>query len=207
MTVLNSIRERFTASQNDAETEYAGLLKAYVDGDDSVFNGTLQNVLSLTGRTHEQFVADVERIERRAAARLKLVEVEKLRPACEAACLQTGEAMNAVEVARVAGQKLIADAIRECDAKSDVSSSLRRQIRDLEFSASQDLQATADPALLAEIDQLNARCRDIRELQNDIGRSPGCDPDEAIKAHCKFNVETAKLQERIEELQQQMQAT
>ena len=206
MTVLTAIRERFARRQGDAESQYLKLVSDSAAGRDSD-PATLTSVLTATGRTMEQFIRDVEKIERRAAARLKLVEVEKLRPACEAACLQTGEAMNAVEVARVAGQKLIADAIHNCDAKSEISNSLRRQIRDLEFSASQDLQATADPSVLAEIDQLNARCRDIRELQNDVGRSPGCDPDEAIKAHQKFNAETAKLEERIEGLQQQMQAT
>ena len=206
MTVLTAIRERFAVRQADAETRYAGFVSDSAAGRDSD-PATLTSVLTATGRTQEQFVADVERIERRAGARAKLKEAEKLKPACLAACKATHEAGDDLDSARKAAQKLMDDAMENLRDKGDVSGSLSRQIAALEREAGEDLQATADPSVLAEIDQLNARCRDIRELQNGVGRSPGCDPDEAIKAHQKFNAETAKLEERIEGLQQQMQAT
>lgn len=204
MTVLTAIRERFAGRRLDAESQYAKLVSDSAAGSDTD-DATLASVLVATCRTQEQFIADVSRIERRAGAKLKLAEVVRLKPACEIACRATGEALTAVNDLRAKSQKLIADAMRIADEKSAISSGLQRQILDLEISASETLMATADPSLQSEIDQLEARYRDILEMQKSVGRT-GCDPDEAIAEHRAFNSEVSRLQGRIEELQRQQSA-
>ena len=136
---------------------------------------------------------------------MKLAESVRLKPAFLASCEETSKALAAVNDLRAKSQKLIADAMKIADEKSVVSNGLRRQILDLEISASETLMSTADPSLQAEIDQLQARCRDILYLQKDVGRV-GCDPDEAIAEHRAFNAEVLQLEERIEELQRQQVA-
>ena len=203
MTVLTKIMERLGVRQADAETKYAGFVSDTATGC-NIDDARLFSAITAAGKTLEQFVADVSRIERREGAKLKLEEAKKLKPACEAACKVTGEAMNAVNDVRAKAQQAIGDAIREADAKSEISNSLQRQIRDLERQASEDLQATADPGLQAEIDQLEARCRDARYEGNSI--NVRCDPNESAKRRMELGEEEHRLLERIEELKRQQLA-
>lgn len=205
MSVLTAIRERFGVRQADAETKYAGFVSSEAAGRDSD-PATLTSVLVATGRTQEDFIRDVEKIERRAAARLNLAEAERLKPACGAASKESRAASEAVDAAREQARKIVNDALEILRQKSDAAGSLSRQIQTLETEASEDLAATADPALQAEIDQLEASIRDIHERQAPVGRSAGCDASEAAMTHQKFGDEIAKLEERIEELRLQQLA-
>lgn len=205
MQILNSIRERFSGRQRDAETRYAGLVASSANGKDSDFD-VLGSVLSLTNRTMEDFIADVEKIERRGAARLKLKEAERLRPACEAALTVAREALDNVEDVRAKATKLIDEALEAAWEKSNTSGSLQRRITELERTAHEDLMATADPIVKAQIDQLEARLRSMRSEQNTVGRSYGCDPTEAMMAHRKFSAEATIMNDRLDALRQQQLA-
>lgn len=202
MTVLTAIRDRFAVRKDDAESQYAKLVSASSKGGDIDLNG-LDEVLSLTGRAMEDFVCDVERIERRAAARLKLSQAEKLK----AASKESLAASHAVDEAREKTRKLVDSALETLREKSDVAGSLSRQIRELEMTAHEDLMATADPALQAEIDQLEVQASNIRERQNTVGRGAGCDAAEASAEHQRANFSIAKLEEQIEELRAQQLAS
>ena len=205
MQILNSIRERFSGRQRDAETRYAGLVASSANGKDSDFD-VLGSVLSLTNRTMEDFIADVEKIERRGAARLKLKEAERLKPVCEAALKATEKALTNVDVVRAKAQKLVDDAQQDAWEKSDTSGALQRQIAELERTARGDLLATFDPNVQAQIDQLEARLRNMRTEQNTVGRSYGCDPTEAMMAQREFNAESTLVNDRLEALRQQQLA-
>ena len=160
--------------------------------------------ITAAGKTMEQFVADVSRIERREGAKLKLEEAKKLKPACEALVRATVEAVANVDVIREKARKLADDALRIASEKSDASGAIQRQIAELERQASEDLQATADPGLQAEIDQLEARCRDARYEGNSINAM--CDPNESAKRRMELGEEEHRLLERIEELKRQQLA-
>ncbi len=204
-SLVESIRSRFAGRQIDADSQYAKLVSDSAAGRDSD-PATLASVLTATDRTMEQFIGDVERIERRAAARMKLSEVEKLKPACGAASKESRAASEAVDAAREQARKIVDDALEILRQKSDAAGSLSQQIRDLETEASEALAATVDPALQAEIDQLEAQARDIRERQAPVGRSAGCDASEAMMSHQRAGDEVAKLEERNEELRLQQLA-
>jgi hypothetical protein len=205
MSVLTAIRERFGARQADADQQYLKAVSDAAAGRDSD-PATLANVLTAAGRTQEQFIVDVEKIERRAAARLKLAEAEKLRPSAEAASKESLASSAAVDAAREQARKIVDDALDVLREKSDAAGQLSRRIQTLEMTAHQDLMSTADPSLQAQIDQLEASIRDIRERQKPVGRSPGCDPDEAMASHQRAGSDIAKLEERIEELRLQQLA-
>ena len=204
MTVLTTIRERFAGRQADAETQYLKLVKDSAVGRDSDVSA-LSTLLSLTGRSMAEFIGDVEKVELRSVARLKLAEVERLKPAYEAASKASGEAADAVDAAREKARKLVDDALAVFSEKGSVSSVLSRQIRDLERQAHEDLLATADPALQDELDRLEAEvnqcegeANDVRERQrSSLGFGEGNDPVELL---ARIDGEISDMRERMEDI-------
>lgn len=202
MSVLTAIRSRFAERQADADEQFAEFVQESAQGGD-VDLATLNHVLSLTNRTHEQFVEAVEKIERRAAARLKMKEAARLQPEYEKACKASGEAANAVDAARKAAEKLVDDALRNLSEKGEQRERLSQQINELRREAREDLLETADPQLADEISWLESQMARIREEGRSIGREAFCDSERAIAAHRERNAEEARIQERITELRRQ----
>ena len=201
-SVLTAVRERFAKFRETKAASYDELVQSAVDGKE-VKPERLSDLLAANGKGLGDFERDVERIASRIEARVKIEEAEKLQASVEAASNKSRIAMDELERIEAKAKADIADARSRFATAVDEQGIVSRQISTLRNEASETLTRTADPSLQAEIDQIDARLRDLHYEQSTVGRSPHCDKLEVQKTHAEFNSQYVTLNARIEELRQQ----
>ena len=210
-----SLFELLEGHKKTAAEQVAESLKVASNGG-KVDLAKLERALPLTGRTMEDFAAELRHIERRAEVPAKRQRLVEMKAQSTKASLALHTALSDIDDMQKKAEKLVADAMAVMCEKSDISGSLSRQVSQLEAEIHEDLMATCDPALQVEIDRLESQARVLTEQhcngrqrffdpsqyhdQNEMVRARDSNAAEIVKGNEAHNSEIESIQNRMAEL-------